>query len=150
MHPACRKGDARWQVSWLTAQTLILTFPDSPELSAYPVAFEDVLAAYSCGGSRGLDVKHTLPRSLFAHGANRVTNKCREPNTGRSCASTNKIAGETVRSVRKANVTQKKTTTEEPIARAARENTGTVRPLHAVRRSIVRRRWGLCLISQHE
>jgi hypothetical protein len=49
----------RWQVSWLAGPCAIL-----PSQPCRPVAFRILLAAYSCGGSHGLDPKIS-PCSLF-------------------------------------------------------------------------------------
>ena len=53
----------RWQVSWLAGRCAIL-----PSQPCRPVAFRILLAAYSCGGSHGLDPdgSHRVPFSPFA------------------------------------------------------------------------------------
>ena len=68
--PARKMGDAQGQVSWLTAQTHPPAFP--PDRPA--VAYEEMLAAYSCGGSRRLRAvafavaRHCVPFSSIVLG----------------------------------------------------------------------------------
>ena len=58
-HPGRRMDDARWQVSWLAGLCAASAFPVSQWHD------EAALAAYSCGGSRGLG-EFSKPRSLLA------------------------------------------------------------------------------------
>jgi hypothetical protein len=61
--PAQMMGDRCRQVSWLAAHAHRLRLP----AGCPAVALGATLAAYSCGGSRGVEEKPLAPRSLFTH-----------------------------------------------------------------------------------